>query len=99
MVLTDAQANSIFDILVETGNHPDQKNRAGQSYDRAEFLSKMERNTSEYWYSSTNGSSMKIYFQFGSNQPLYVYAQTTAGKDKGMPKNLQDALDAYVATQ
>lgn len=94
IVLTEAQANELFTILVEKGNFGGKDNYV--AYKREEFVEMLsERGVNEYWYPTASYSNMKLLFQNFSAEPVTVLAQTLSVKDKEMLVELKAAVKEF----
>lgn len=100
MKLTESQAAGVFDILVEKGNFG-QKNAMYLQYKRDEFIYNATRqDLNEYWYESACGSSIKVYFDGYSKNPIRLHPQTfNPSKEATLASDANEAFDSFVATE
>lgn len=99
MAFTPAQANTLFDILLEKGNHPARYSE----YRRHDFVQNhTDDGVWEFWYSTNSGSSMKLYYTIGlhGKTEIAVRPQTyNPIHEKTLKADLQVAVDEFVKVE
>lgn len=99
MKLTESQASTVFDILVQHGNF-DARKENWVAHKKAEFIEDAANGLNEYWYPSACGSSIKVYFSTFSEKPIWVYAQTlNTTKERNLVADTNAALQEFVTTE
>lgn len=99
MKLTESQASTIFDILVQHGNF-DAAKENWTAHKKAEFIEDAVKGLNEYWYPSACGSSIKVYFNTFSEKAVWVYAQTyNPTKEATLVDDTNSALQEFLKAE